>query len=115
MQRAICQRLRSLGMDVLAQGFAGAVPAGLKRVHPQAKMAQLTWCGRYHSWFLYPDDPLFVRIGTEIVSEWEKEFGRGEYYLQPAHNPRCKRLRHEDKGRIPDVRQQQHVHQVYAC
>ena len=81
LQHAICRRLRSLGMDVMAQGFAGAVPAGLKRVHPNAKMEQLTWCGRYHSWFLYPDDPLFVQIGEEIVREWEREFGKGEYYL----------------------------------
>ena len=81
LQHAICRRLRSLGMDVMAQGFAGAVPAGLKRVHPDAKMEQLTWCGRYHSWFLYPDDPLFAQIGEEIVREWEKEFGKGEYYL----------------------------------
>ena len=78
LQHAIDTRLRSLDMDVMAQGFAGAVPAGLKRVHPNAKMAQLTWCGRYHSWFLYPDDPLFVQIGAEIVREWEKEFGKGE-------------------------------------
>ena len=81
LQHAIYKRLRSLGMDVMAQGFAGAVPGGLKRVHPNAKMAQLTWCGRYHSWFLYPDDPLFVQIGAEIVREWEKEFGKGKYYL----------------------------------
>ena len=81
LQHAICKRLRSLGMDVMAQGFAGAVPAGLKRVHPNAKMAQLSWCVRYHSWFLYPDDPLFVQIGAEIVREWEKEFGKGKYYL----------------------------------
>jgi len=44
-------------------------------------MEQLTWCSRYHSWFLYPDDPLFVQIGAEIVREWEKEFGKGKYYL----------------------------------
>ncbi len=81
LQHAICRRLRSLGMDVMAQGFAGAVPAGLKRVHPNAKMAQLTWAKYYHSWFLYPDDPLFVQIGAEIVREWEREFGKGNYYL----------------------------------
>ena len=81
LQHAICRRLRSLGMDVMAQGFAGAVPAGLKRVHPNAKMEQLTWAARYHSWFLYPDDPLFVQIGAEVVREWEKEFGKGKYYL----------------------------------
>ena len=81
LQHAIYKRLRSLGMDVMAQGFAGAVPAGLRRVQPDAKMARLTWVGRYHSWFLYPDDPLFVQIGAEIVREWEKEFGKGKYYL----------------------------------
>ena len=81
LQHAICKRLRALGMDVMAQGFAGAVPAGLKRVHPDAKVTQLTWCRSYHSCFLYPDDPLFVQVGAEIVREWEKEFGKGEYYL----------------------------------
>ena len=81
LQHAICRRLRSLGMEIMAQGFAGAVPAGLKRIHPDARMARLTWVRRYHSWFLYPDDPLFVQIGAEVVREWEKEFGKGKYYL----------------------------------
>ncbi len=80
LQHAVINRLHALGMEPIVQGFAGTVPGGIKRLHPEAKMSQLEWCG-FHTWFLHPDSSLFVKIGSAITREWEKEFGKCTYYL----------------------------------
>ena len=87
IQHAIMKRLRELGMDAVLQGFAGVVPAGLRRVAPQAKIVKTGWgWGGHQAWFVLPDDPLFTQIGTDFIREWEKEFGPGTYYLADSFN-----------------------------
>ena len=80
LQHAVNDRMRALGMEPILQGFAGIVPAGIRRLHPDAKMSQLEWVG-FHTWFLHPDQALFAEIGRAITREWEKEFGKGTCYL----------------------------------
>ena len=87
LQHAVLAQMRRLGMKPIVQGFAGFVPAALKRVRPEAKLLQMSWSdGAFQSWFLSPDQPLFREIGRLYVEEFEREFGACDYYLADSFN-----------------------------
>ncbi len=82
-------RMDELGMEPIVHAFAGFVPAGLKRIYPELKLLDLRWGGfeaAYSAQILTPDNELFAEIGTIYIQEWEKEFGKGVYYLADSFN-----------------------------
>lgn len=85
LQHKILDRMRSLGMKPICPGFAGFLPPEIKRIYPEANVVQSEWAG-FHNWMLMADDPLFPKIGKMFVEEWEKEFGKCEYYIADSFN-----------------------------
>ena len=87
LQHKILDRMRSLGMTPVCPGFAGFVPQALKRLHPELKLVETNWNGGLpHNWMITPDQPLFQKIGTMFIEEWEKEFGKCSHYLIDSFN-----------------------------
>lgn len=85
LQHRILDRMRALGMKPVFQGFAGFVPKAVKEHYPDVDMMTTKWSG-HESYMLSPVDSLFGVIGTGFIREWEKEFGKGEYYLIDSFN-----------------------------
>ena len=85
LQHRINDRMLSLGMTPVYQGFAGFVPKAVKDHYPESEMMTTSWSG-HESYMLSPVDSLFSVIGTEFIREWEKEFGKGRYYLIDSFN-----------------------------
>lgn len=85
LQHKILSRMRSLGMKPICPGFAGFLPKEIKRIFPEANMVQSDW-DAFHNWMLMADDPLFAKIGKMFVEEWEKEFGKCDYYIADSFN-----------------------------
>lgn len=83
-------RFRSLGMKPIVHAFAGFVPGDIQKIFPKAKILELGWGGglplKYNAHILAPDDKLFHLIGKTYIEEWEKEFGKNEYYLADSFN-----------------------------
>lgn len=87
LQHAVLKRMRALGMKPIVPAFAGFLPRGVERLHPEIKLHEMNWCGNaFRSWFLPPSHPLFRKIGKMYVEEWEKEFGACTYYLADSFN-----------------------------
>ena len=87
LQHRILDRMRSLDMKPICPGFAGFVPKAINRLYPEIKLLETSWCGgTFHNWMLSPDETLFRRIGQMFIEEWEKEFGRNEYYIADSFN-----------------------------
>jgi alpha-N-acetylglucosaminidase len=89
LQHKIISRMRELGIEPVYQGFAGFVPKGLKRLHPEITLHQASWGGfpaEKQSLILMPDAPLFPEISKVFIDEWEREFGKGKYYLVDSFN-----------------------------
>ena len=90
LEHQILDRERALGMHPIAQGFSGFVPRGLARLYPGVKLTQMKWggfkLGVQQSNILSPDAPCFVDIGRRTVQEWEREFGKCEYFLADSFN-----------------------------
>jgi alpha-N-acetylglucosaminidase len=89
LQHKILDRMRELGMEPVYQGFAGFVPKGIKRLHPEITLHDASWGGFPKdklSVIMMPDAPLFIEISKLFISEWEKEFGKGKYYLVDSFN-----------------------------
>ena len=87
LQHKILTRARALGMKPICPGFAGFVPPAMSRVFPEIKLIQTSWSGgAFHNWMLSPDQPLFAKIGQMFIEEWEKEFGKNDYYLVDSFN-----------------------------
>lgn len=85
----ILNRARQLGMAPVIQAFAGFVPKEISEVYPEVKTHELSWGGfdkPYHAHLLYPDSPLFQELGNRFVKEWEREFGKCDYYLADSFN-----------------------------
>jgi alpha-N-acetylglucosaminidase len=85
LQHKINDRMLDLGMTPVYQGFAGFVPKAMKEHYPEVDMMTTKWSG-HESYMLNPVDSLFSVIGTEFIKEWEKEFGKGKYYLIDSFN-----------------------------
>jgi alpha-N-acetylglucosaminidase len=89
----VLSRMKELGITPVIQSFAGFVPNELSQVYPSAKVTPLTWNSsypeKYRCGILLPDSgnkALFIKTGQLFVQEWEKEFGKGEYYLSDGFN-----------------------------
>ncbi len=86
----ILRRMRALGMEPVVHAFAGFVPGALKKHFPQEDIRRLGWAGgvpeKYNAFILAPGSPLFTRIGKLYIREWEKEFGKGKFFLADSFN-----------------------------
>lgn len=89
LQHKILKRMRELGMNPVAPAFAGFVPEGFKKKHPELHVNALKWGGfpaEYNAYVLSPGSPWFKTIGKMFVEEWEKEFGKNTFYLSDSFN-----------------------------
>ena len=87
LQHKILDRMKSLGMKPICPGFAGFLPKAMKRIFPDIELIETSWCdGAFHNWMLSPQNQLFTRIGQMFIEEWEKEFGKNDYYLVDSFN-----------------------------
>ena len=85
LQHKILDMMRSLGMKPVFQGFAGFVPKAMKEHYPEIDLTVTRWSG-FENYMLSPLDSLFSEIQERYVREWEKEFGKGKYYLIDSFN-----------------------------
>lgn len=89
LQHKILDRMRELGMKPVAPAFAGFVPRAFVDNHPDINFLHLRWGGfdeQYNAYVLPPDSPYFKELGRRFVEEWEREFGKNEYYLSDSFN-----------------------------
>lgn len=87
LQHQILKRMKSLGMKPICPGFAGFVPKTILRLYPNLKLVETSWCGgAFHNWMVSPDEALFLKIGQLFIEEWEKEFGKNDYYIVDSFN-----------------------------
>ena len=86
LQHRILKRMRELGMKPICPAFAGFIPKAFLRIYPNLKVTETTWAGAFHNWMLSPEEELFHTIGKLFIEEWEKEFGKNDYYLADSFN-----------------------------
>lgn len=86
LQHKILKRMKSLGMKPICPGFPGFIPEAFKRIYPDLHIIQTHWGGAFCNWMISPQEELFSKIGTAFIREWEKEFGKNEYYLVDSFN-----------------------------
>lgn len=88
LEHKMIDRMNDLGMTPIFNAFAGFVPEAIKRVYPDANLIHTGWDdGPYYvSNFISPETDLFQLISKTYIQEWEKEFGKGKYYLADSFN-----------------------------
>jgi len=87
LMHQILDKMHSLGMTPICPGFAGFVPQSIKRLYPDLELSETSWCdGKFHNWMVDPRNELFSKIGKMFIEEWEKEFGKCDYYLVDSFN-----------------------------
>ena len=86
LQHKILERMRSLGMKPICPGFPGFIPEAFKRIYPDLHIVETHWGGAFHNWMISPAEPLFAKISEAFIREWEKEFGKCDYYLVDSFN-----------------------------
>jgi alpha-N-acetylglucosaminidase len=113
LQGKIMDRMRELGMKPVAPAFAGFVPQGFKRLHPQAETFTLLWLAdefktiprSTRTFILHPgENVLYRQIGKKFIEEYKSEYGEVEYYLADTFNelavPVSEDHRYEDLERF---------------
>lgn len=84
LQRRIVERERQLSMRPVLPGFAGHVPAALRRLYPDAALTTVSqWGGfpdEYRCTYLSPTDSLFVDIQHRYLSEQARLYGTDHVY-----------------------------------
>ena len=86
LQHKILKRMKELDMKPICPAFAGFIPKAFKRIYPNVKITETSWGGAFHNWMLSPEEDLFHTIGKLFIEEWEKEFGKNEYYIADSFN-----------------------------
>ncbi|RTE54073.1 alpha-N-acetylglucosaminidase [Arenibacter aquaticus] len=89
LQHKILNRVKELSMNPILPAFAGFVPKDISRIFPEDKLLSVSWGGfpeKYQGALISPKTPLFDKIGKLFIEEWEKEFGKGKYYLADSFN-----------------------------
>ncbi|MCF7567269.1 alpha-N-acetylglucosaminidase [Sabulilitoribacter arenilitoris] len=89
LNHKILNRVNKLDMHPIVPAFAGFVPSSIKRLFPEEKIRELSWGGfakDYHTYILEPGSDLFLKIGEMYIKEYEKEFGKQEFYLADSFN-----------------------------
>lgn len=86
LQHKVLQRMKELGMKPICPAFAGFVPKEIKKYYPDVDVITTTWSNVFHNWMISPEEELFKQMGTEFIYEWEKEFGKCEYYISDSFN-----------------------------
>jgi len=113
LQGKIVDRMRELGMKPVAPAFAGFVPQGFKRLHPEAETFTLLWLAdefktiprSTRTFILHPgENALYRQIGKKFIEEYKAEYGEVEYYLADTFNelavPVSENHRYEDLERF---------------
>jgi len=91
LQQRILARARALGMKPVLAGFAGHVPAELRRLRPQAKISAIKpgWSGMaaaYATDYLDPQDPLFAEIQGRFLRTQAELYGTDHLYAADPFN-----------------------------
>lgn len=89
LQHKILERMRLLGMHPITPAFAGFVPEGFVKLHPEVHVKHFEWGGfdkSFNAYMLPLNSPYFLQIGKLFIEEWEKEFGKNTYYLSDSFN-----------------------------
>ena len=113
LQGKVLDRMRELGMKPVAPAFAGFVPQGFKRLHPDAQTFTLLWLAdefktiprSTRTFILHPgENALYREIGKRFIEEYKAEYGEVEYYLADTFNelavPVSEDRRYEDLERF---------------
>ena len=81
LEKKILQRQRELGMTPILQGFTGHVPRKLKTAFPDANIVKLRpWIDFESTYFIDPNDPLFIKFGKAFIEEQTKLYGTDHLY-----------------------------------
>lgn len=84
LQKKILKRMREFGMEPMLQGFFGMVPTSFKELYPNATIAeQGFWATKLiRPSVLAPTDPLFAEMAEIWYDEYDKLFGKANYYAR---------------------------------
>lgn len=90
LQHKLLKRMRELGIQPVVQSFAGFVPKVIKRIYPDIVLHSTLWNSGFpesqRPVLLMPGDPLFAKITKMYMEEWQKEFGKADYFLVDSFN-----------------------------
>lgn len=91
VQKKVVASIREFGMINVLPGFAGHVPAGLKRVYPSANYTRNSGWGNFNEtytedYLLEPTDPLFVELGEKYYQVLISEFGNDHIFNADTYN-----------------------------
>lgn len=90
LQKKLLARMKELGIEPVIQGFAGFVPPGIQRIHPEVTLHPTHWNDGFpvsqRPVVMLPDSPLWAEIGKAFITEWKKEFGDARYWLVDSFN-----------------------------
>ena len=91
LQKNIVDSVREFGMINVLPGFAGHVPAALKRVYPNANLTRTADWGNFNAtysedYLLEPTDPLFQQLGEMYYKMLIAEYGNDHVFNADTYN-----------------------------
>ena len=90
LQHKILKQMKRLDITPVFQGFAGFVPQAMKRLYPNETYHITHWNGGFRDErapvYVMPDSKLYKKVFRMYMEEFEKEFGKGKYYLIDTFN-----------------------------
>ena len=91
LQSQIVERVRLFGMLNVLPGFSGHVPAGIKRIYPNASLIRSAEWGNFNEtysedYLLEPTDSHFQKLGAMFYQLLITQFGTDHIYNADTYN-----------------------------
>ncbi|HID08487.1 MAG TPA: hypothetical protein EYP10_15225, partial [Armatimonadetes bacterium] len=80
LARRIATYARALGIECILPGYIGNVPREFIKRYPNCRYVDVKWGELPPSAHLYPTDPMFRKIGAEMIREYIAEYGTDHIY-----------------------------------
>lgn len=77
--KKILDYARGIGIDTISPGHLEPLSEEFMAMYPDVKTLKLSWVGD-PTYNIHPEDPLFVKILSEYVAEYNNEFGTCHLY-----------------------------------
>ena len=101
MAKKIVDYAHSLGLRIVSPPATnGHVPQAFRDCYPDARYFEMQWFDYPTGLFLYPDDPMFVRMLAEWLRQTDRLFGTDHLYNIDAYAEMEPDARPEDRAQI---------------
>lgn len=92
---------RKLGIDTVAPGAICKVPEAFMKKYPKINYLVAQWQDLPKEYYIHPDDPMYVQLGSAFIKRYNKTYGMTHFYTVDPYPELNVKLSDDEKKKLP--------------